>query len=196
MTRLVAIFAALALGGVAAVVVLIASGHNHPANVKAPSPAAAANTRATGTAGIASTTGPGTAAATTNSAAGTRTTETTATTGTTAGATGTTSTNANGCVFPAGGASNVINNNGVQECACGGGILVAKDTTCSFARNVKQAYDHTAGTSQPEATVVAYSPATGRSYTMRCVVNGQLSSGMYAVTCAGGHGANLSFSAP
>jgi hypothetical protein len=46
---------------------------------------------------------------------------------------------------------------------CGGGLYAGPNTSCSFAQNVKAAYDNTGG-----GTVSVYSPTTGRTYSMSC----------------------------
>ena len=58
-------------------------------------------------------------------------------------------------------------------------------TSCPFALAVKRAY-----LSHPSGTVVAYSPVTHKTYTMRCIQ----SKGVAA--CAGGIGSEVAFNAP
>ncbi|WP_051179134.1 hypothetical protein [Nocardia concava] len=57
-------------------------------------------------------------------------------------------------------------------------------TSCPFAEEVRRAYaDAASGRQGSEITVVAVSPVTGRSYTMKCTAAGKL------VTCGGGDNA-------
>jgi TIR domain len=49
--------------------------------------------------------------------------------------------------------------------SCGGDLSVGANTSCSFAQNVEQAYDQSAG---GNTVVTAYSPATGLTYTIDC----------------------------
>ncbi|MGZ4279081.1 MAG: hypothetical protein ACXVVU_20720 [Solirubrobacteraceae bacterium] len=46
---------------------------------------------------------------------------------------------------------------------CGGGVSVGPNTSCSFARNVRSAYERSGS-----SVVSVFSPTTGRSYTMYC----------------------------
>jgi hypothetical protein len=49
---------------------------------------------------------------------------------------------------------------------CGGSLSANENTTCGFAENVEQAYFEEIGSGS--GTVYAYSPSTGRSYSMYC----------------------------
>ena len=49
--------------------------------------------------------------------------------------------------------------------SCGGDLSVGPNTSCSFAQNVEQAYDQSAGGS---TVVTAHSPVTGLNYTIDC----------------------------
>lgn len=64
---------------------------------------------------------------------------------------------------------------------CGNGLSVGPSTSCSFAENVRAAYDRSG-----PGTVTAFSPVTGRTYTMYCT------SGSPHV-CTGGDGAAVYF---
>lgn len=66
--------------------------------------------------------------------------------------------------------------------SCGGGISVGPNTTCAFARVVRDEYIASGQTDTIEAT----SPATGQTYTMFC------SSGSPHV-CTGGNNASVYF---
>jgi hypothetical protein len=63
--------------------------------------------------------------------------------------------------------------------SCGEGLSVNSATSCSFARNVRDAYRNSGGA--PEIDV--YSPVTKRTYTMRC------SGGGVTTVCTGGNNA-------
>ena len=65
---------------------------------------------------------------------------------------------------------------------CGGGLIAGPNTTCPFATNVQQAWDSAPGQS---ATVQAFSPATGRNYTMAC------SPDAGGIACYGGNNASV-----
>ncbi|HTU15689.1 MAG TPA: hypothetical protein VMF31_10865 [Solirubrobacterales bacterium] len=65
---------------------------------------------------------------------------------------------------------------------CGSGIEVNAVTSCAFAKNVVAAWKKNEGTS-----VSAYSPDTGKTYTMTCTGSQMLT------TCAGGIGAKVTF---
>jgi hypothetical protein len=69
--------------------------------------------------------------------------------------------------------------------SCGGDLSVGPYTSCSFAQNVEQAYDQSAGRS---TAVTAYSPATGLNYTIDCT-------GGSSYVCSGGstHNASVYF---
>jgi hypothetical protein len=65
--------------------------------------------------------------------------------------------------------------------ACGDGLAVGPNTSCSFAENVREAYqEHGPG------SVMAYSPATRRLYAMSC-------SATASVMCTGGNDASVYF---
>jgi Protein of unknown function (DUF3761) len=75
----------------------------------------------------------------------------------------------------------------IHYTACDQNISAGPNTTCGFADNVFQAFAHEAAHGSEEATVTATSPATGKSYTMRCgTTNG-------VTVCAGGTGARVRF---
>lgn len=67
--------------------------------------------------------------------------------------------------------------------SCGGGLSVGTHTSCGFARNVRDAYKSSDG---GDATVQAFSPATGQTYSMRC-------SGGSPHACIGGNSASVYF---
>jgi hypothetical protein len=69
---------------------------------------------------------------------------------------------------------------------CGGGVLAGENTSCPFAKNVHEAYFSVPGDS---VEVEAYSPVTGKTYTMSCVRTGD------RVTCRGGNNAVVRFDA-
>jgi serine/threonine-protein kinase len=73
--------------------------------------------------------------------------------------------------------------------ACGSsGVSVnAGTTSCGFAENVQSAY-FADGNSGGDASVVATSPATGKTYVMTCTADGDNN-----VTCTGGINASLTF---
>jgi hypothetical protein len=50
--------------------------------------------------------------------------------------------------------------------SCGGNLSVSRNTSCAFAANVRAAFYAGGGGTR---SVEAYSPVTGRYYTMRCV---------------------------
>jgi serine/threonine protein kinase len=54
---------------------------------------------------------------------------------------------------------------GAGTSSCGGDLSVGPNTSCSFAQNVEQAYDHSTG---GDTGVTAYSPATGQTYAIHC----------------------------
>jgi hypothetical protein len=66
---------------------------------------------------------------------------------------------------------------------CGSGVFAGPKTSCAFALNVRRAYQDSGGSS----TVNAYSPTTGRTYTMHCARSGG------SVTCLGGDDASVTF---
>lgn len=63
---------------------------------------------------------------------------------------------------------------------CGGGIGASSATSCEFALNVAGEY----GSNPGAATIQAYSPVTGRYYTMSCAPMGG-----WSAVCAGGSNA-------
>lgn len=65
--------------------------------------------------------------------------------------------------------------------ACGDGLAVGPNTTCTFAENVRDAYQQ-----HGPGTVMAYSPATRRLYAMSC-------SATASVRCTGGDDASVFF---
>lgn len=76
---------------------------------------------------------------------------------------------------------------GSYQCSNAGGGALSRSavgssvTSCQFAQSVRQAY-LADGNSGGSATIWAYSPVTGRGYTMSC-------SGGTVVTCTGGNNA-------
>jgi hypothetical protein len=66
--------------------------------------------------------------------------------------------------------------------SCGDGIQVDADTSCAFAQNVVAAWEK-----NESSTVRAYSPDTGKTYTMNC------SGSQMLTTCTGGVGARVTF---
>jgi len=69
---------------------------------------------------------------------------------------------------------------------CGDGVSAGANTSCPFAKNVREAYFDVPGDS---VEIQAHSPATGKTYTMSCVKTGS------KVTCRGGNEAVVSFKA-
>ncbi|HEX8121748.1 MAG TPA: hypothetical protein VF549_10845 [Solirubrobacteraceae bacterium] len=67
--------------------------------------------------------------------------------------------------------------------ACGGGLTVGPNTSCPFARNVRDAYNESGG----DSVVSVYSPVTGQRYTMTCSPAGALTA------CRGGNNASVFF---
>ncbi len=67
--------------------------------------------------------------------------------------------------------------------SCGSGLTAGSHTSCAFAQNVRDAYD---GSSGGDTTVVASSPVTGKTYSMRC-------SGGSPHACIGGNSASVYF---
>ncbi|HEU4656356.1 MAG TPA: hypothetical protein VFR97_02470 [Capillimicrobium sp.] len=67
---------------------------------------------------------------------------------------------------------------------CGNGIVAGPNTTCPFARNVRDAYYDAPGS---VTTVDVWSPVTQRTYTMTCAPAGT------GISCAGGNSASVSF---
>ncbi|HUB36539.1 MAG TPA: hypothetical protein VL972_06915 [Solirubrobacteraceae bacterium] len=70
---------------------------------------------------------------------------------------------------------------GGGQSACGDQLSVGPDTTCSFAENVRQTYEHNG-----PGTYAVYSPVTQRTYTMTC-------SAGTSVVCTGGNNASVYF---
>ena len=68
--------------------------------------------------------------------------------------------------------------------SCGDGIVAGPNTTCPFARNVRDAYYDAPGV---VTTVEVWSPVTGQTYTMSCAPAGS------GISCAGGNDASASF---
>jgi hypothetical protein len=68
--------------------------------------------------------------------------------------------------------------------SCGGGVYAGPNTSCEFARNVRDAYNEAPGGT---ASVRVYSPVTGATYTMNCAPSGS------GVTCSGGNNASVAF---
>jgi hypothetical protein len=68
--------------------------------------------------------------------------------------------------------------------SCSGGLYVNSVTTCPFAENVRSAYNRSGG---GDATVEAYSAATGRTYLMTCSDDASLH------VCYGGNNARIYF---
>lgn len=65
--------------------------------------------------------------------------------------------------------------------ACGAGVAAGPETSCAFALNTAREWvDTSAG-----QTIQVFSPATKRSYTMRCRTNST------GTTCRGGKGATV-----
>jgi hypothetical protein len=69
---------------------------------------------------------------------------------------------------------------GAGQTSCGGGLSVGPDTTCSFAENVRGAYQ-----SNGPGTVEVFSPVTQKTYVMTC--------GGSPVVCTGGNKASVYF---
>jgi hypothetical protein len=67
---------------------------------------------------------------------------------------------------------------------CGDGVYAGPSTSCSFALNVRDAYNDAPGAT---ASVRVYSPVTNRTYTMSCRPSGS------GVTCAGANNASVTF---
>jgi hypothetical protein len=68
--------------------------------------------------------------------------------------------------------------------SCGDGVYAGPNTSCEFAQNVRRAYDEAPGAT---ASIRAYSPATGQTYTMYCAPSGS------GVTCSGANNASVTF---
>jgi hypothetical protein len=67
---------------------------------------------------------------------------------------------------------------------CGGGTHAGPNTSCSFAQNVRDAYNNAPGST---ASVQVFSPVTNQTYTMSC---GPAGSG---VTCSGANNASVTW---
>jgi hypothetical protein len=67
---------------------------------------------------------------------------------------------------------------------CGSDVYAGPNTSCEFANNVRDAYNEAPGST---ASVRAFSPATGRTYTMDCSPSGS------GVTCSGANDASVTF---
>jgi hypothetical protein len=65
--------------------------------------------------------------------------------------------------------------------SCGDGLSVGPNTSCEFARSVRDAY---LGSDGGSATIEAYSPVTQQSYTMTCSAGAP-------TTCTGGNNASV-----
>jgi hypothetical protein len=68
--------------------------------------------------------------------------------------------------------------------SCGGGVYAGPNTSCDFAFNVRSAYLEAPGLT---ASVTAFSPATGQTYTMDCAPSGS------GTTCSGANDASVTF---
>jgi hypothetical protein len=68
---------------------------------------------------------------------------------------------------------------------CGGGLHAGPNTSCPFARNVRDAYDAAPGTT---ASVRVFSPVTRQTYNMSCAKAGS------GVTCSGANNASVTWS--
>lgn len=64
---------------------------------------------------------------------------------------------------------------------CGGGVAAGPDTSCAFALNTAKEWVDTSG----GAVIQVYSPATKKTYTMKCRTNST------GTTCRGGNGATV-----
>jgi hypothetical protein len=69
---------------------------------------------------------------------------------------------------------------------CGSGVTAGANTSCAFARNVRDQYFQVGGGS---VTIDVYSPTTGRYYSMYC----REGVGGAATLCTGGNNASVSF---
>lgn len=67
---------------------------------------------------------------------------------------------------------------------CGDGVYAGPNTSCSFALNVRDAYNGAPGAT---ASIRVYSPVTNRTYTMSCRPSGS------GVTCVGANNASVTF---
>jgi len=80
-----------------------------------------------------------------------------------------------------GGSSTV---SGSGSSGCGGSLSVGPNTTCAFAENVESQYYREIGSGS--GTVVAYSPVTGKTYSMYCTAG-------TPHACTGGNEASVYF---
>ena len=64
---------------------------------------------------------------------------------------------------------------------CGGGVAAGPNTSCAFALNTAKEWVDTSG----GAVIQVYSPATKKTYTMKCRTNST------GTTCRGGNGATV-----
>ncbi|HEX8648020.1 MAG TPA: hypothetical protein VF715_14090 [Thermoleophilaceae bacterium] len=71
-----------------------------------------------------------------------------------------------------------------RRTSCGGGLEVGPNTSCAFARNVRDEYNSSGGSGS--MTITAHSPATGKVYTMSCT-------GGSPHVCTGGNNASVYF---
>jgi hypothetical protein len=69
---------------------------------------------------------------------------------------------------------------------CGDGVFAGPNTSCPFAKNVRDGYFSAGGDS---VEIDVYSPVTGETYSMNCVKTGD------TVTCRGGNEAVVTFEA-
>jgi hypothetical protein len=67
---------------------------------------------------------------------------------------------------------------------CGGGTHAGPNTSCSFAQNVRDAYDNAPGST---ASVQVFSPVTNQTYSMSCAPAGS------GVTCSGANNASVTW---
>ncbi|MGH2926135.1 MAG: hypothetical protein ACRDK1_09215, partial [Solirubrobacterales bacterium] len=68
--------------------------------------------------------------------------------------------------------------------SCGGDLSVGPSTSCSFATNVRSAYERSGG---GNVLIKAYSPVTNTTYEMACGSTGS------TVVCTGGNNASVFF---
>lgn len=69
---------------------------------------------------------------------------------------------------------------------CGDGVFAGPNTSCPFAKNVREGYFAVPGDS---VEIEVFSPVTGQTYEMACVKTGD------KVTCRGGNNAVVTFTA-
>ncbi len=77
-----------------------------------------------------------------------------------------------------------LSTEGGGEQDCGDGVYAGPNTSCQFAKNVREKYFSVPGDS---VEIDVYSPVTGKTYTMSCVKTGE------RVTCRGGNQAVVTF---